>query len=304
MLKRTKILVTGGAGFIGSNLVDKLVKLCYNVVVIDLECSNSHDQFYWNEKAQNHKLDIRNYLDIEPLFEGVDYVFHMAAESSIPSSIDDPVLTVETNVVGTCNVLQAARKHKVKRVIYSSTSAAYGLKNTPPMKEDMRKDCLNPYSVSKTSGEDLCKMYTDLFGLKTITFRYFNVYGERQPVKGQYAPVIGIFTRQKEAGLPMTVVGDGLQTRDYVHVSDIVEANILATACESGFGEIFNLGTGKQYSVLDLVKIIGGDYCHLPPRLGESRVSFADNSKAKKILNWSPKIELGEWISKTTGVTK
>jgi UDP-glucose 4-epimerase len=296
-----KCLVTGGAGFIGSNLVDKLVKMGYNIIVIDNECSRSHEHFYWNKRAENYKLDIRNYSEIEPLFKDVDFVFHMAAESSIPASIKNPTLTMQTNIIGTCNVLEASRKNGVTRVMYSSTSAAYGLKNTPPMKEDMKRDCLNPYSVSKTSGEDLCKMYTDLFDLKTITFRYFNVYGQRQPVKGQYAPVIGIFLRQKEEGVPMTIVGDGLQTRDYIHVNDVVEANILATTCKAGFGEVFNIGTGIQYSVLDLVKAIGGEFIHLPPRIGEARVSFADNSKSQKMLNWVPKIDLKKWLLENKG---
>lgn len=292
-----KALVTGGSGFIGSNLVDKLIEMKWEVIVIDNESSNAHYQFYYNSKASYYKYDIVNYDQILPLFDGVDYVFHLAAESRIQPSIENPTYAVTVNTVGTCNVLQASRVSGVKRVIYSSTSSAYGLKNEPPLVETMQKDCLNPYSVSKTAGEELCKMYTDLYGLKTITFRYFNVYGPRQPLKGQYAPVIGLFLRQKENGEPMTVVGDGLQTRDYTHVSDVVMANVLATKCDHGFGEIFNIGTSISHSVLDLVEMIGGDYIHIPPRLGESRYTRANNEKAKRVLKWEPKYKLVDYIN-------
>jgi UDP-glucose 4-epimerase len=293
-----KYLVTGGAGFIGSNIVDRLINEGHDVVVIDNEYSDAHESFYWNDKATNHKLDIRNYKAIEHLFAGIDFVFHLAAEARIQPAIENPVAAVEINVVGTCNILQAARVHNVKRVIYSSTSSAYGLKNSIPLKESMPKDCLNPYSVSKTAGEELCKMYTDLFGLETITFRYFNVYGERQPLKGQYAPVIGLFLRQKAEGKTMTVVGDGLQTRDYTHVYDVVEANILATKCTTGFGGLINIGTGKQTTILELVDMLGGVYEHIPERVGECRFTEADITKAKDILGWEPKMDLKDWISR------
>lgn len=292
-----RYLVTGGAGFIGSNIVDRLIEKGHEVIVVDNEHSDAHESFYWNDKAKNYKYDIRNYDLIEPLFKGVDFVFHLAAESRIQPAILNPTEAVEINVVGTCNVLQAARDNKVQRVIYSSTSAAYGLKNSIPLEESMPKDCLNPYSVSKTAGEELCKMYTDLFGLKTITFRYFNVYGERQPLKGQYAPVIGLFLRQKNMDEPITIVGDGLQTRDFTHVSDVVNANIAATKCTEGFGGIYNIGTGLQTSVLDLAKMIGGKYLHIDERPGECRFTQANITKANNILKWNPKVELKDWLN-------
>lgn len=291
-----KALVTGGAGFIGSNLVDSLIDKGWEVVVIDDESSDAHEQFYFNPKAKYVKFSIINYNAIRPCFEGVDYVFHLAAEARIQPAIQNPTHAVHVNAVGTCNVLQAAREAGVKRVIYSSTSSAYGLKNEPPLVETMPKDCLNPYSVSKTAGEELCKMYNDLFGLETITFRYFNVYGPRQCTKGQYAPVIGLFLRQKANGEPMTVVGDGLQTRDYTHVYDVVKANILATECTEGLGEVINIGTGTSYSVLDLVDMIQGEHVHIPPRIGESRHTKANNEKAKRILKWEPTETLEEYL--------
>jgi UDP-glucose 4-epimerase len=164
----------------------------------------------------------------------------------------------------------------------------------------MPKDCLNPYSVTKTAGEELCKMYTDLFGLETVSFRYFNVYGERQPLKGQYAPVIGIFLRQKNAGEPMTVVGDGTQKRDFTYVGDIARANVLASNLENKevVGQLINLGTGLNHSVLEIKDLIGGDFIHIEARLGESKETLADNSKAKNILHWEPTQKLEDWIDK------
>ena len=255
-----KCLVTGGAGFIGSNLVDSLVLQGNEVIVVDNESSDAHDSFYWRSDTSNHKIDICDYDSMRPLFDSVDVVFHLAAEARIQPALLNPILASKTNVVGTCTVLQCAREANVKRVVYSSTSSAYGLKNEPPLKEDMDNDCLNPYSVTKTSGEELCKMYTNLFGLDTVVFRYFNVYGERQPLRGQYAPVIGLFMRQSKEGKPMTVVGDGLQRRDFTHVSDVVSANILAsnlnnTTC---IGQTLNVGTGINHNILDIVRLVGG----------------------------------------------
>ncbi len=293
-----KALVTGGAGFIGSNLVDKLLRDNYEVVVIDNESSDAHEQFYWNKDAINFKYDICNYEQILPLFDNVDYVFHVAAEARIQPAIIDPTKAVKTNVLGTCNVLQASRVKNVKRVMYSSTSSAYGLKNVPPLKEEMPKDCLNPYSVSKTCGEELCSMYSSLYGLETIIFRYFNVYGERQPTKGQYAPVIGLFIKQMKENKKMTIVGDGLQRRDFTHVDDVVNANILASVSNNpqAIGQIFNVGTGINYSVLQLAEMLGGEYEHIPERLGEARITLSDSTKAKIMLNWQAKIKLKDWI--------
>ncbi len=293
-----KALVTGGAGFIGSNLVDKLLDLRHEVTVIDNESSNSNQVFYWNKRASNHKLDICDYDAISPLFKDIDIVYHVAAEARIQPSLNNPILTAKTNALGTCTILQCARESGVKRVIYSSTSSAYGRKNNLPSIETMQKDCLSPYSVTKTCGEELCKMFTDLFDLETVVFRYFNVYGERQPLKGQYAPVIGIFLKQKKEGLPMTIVGDGLQRRDFTHVSDVVGANLLASNLQNKniSGELFNIGTGRNYSIIDIKDMIGGEFTNIPQRKGEAQETLADITKAKKMLDWSPKIILEDWI--------
>lgn len=293
-------LVTGGAGFIGSHIVDRLLSLGWRVVVIDNESADTHDSFYWNPLAENYKLDITDYNSIKHLFKDVDYVFHLAAESRIQPSLDNPALACEVNFVGTCNVLNACKEHKVKRMMYSSSSSVYGLTNTPPYNEEMKTNCLNPYSVSKASGEELCKMYYNLWGVETVSFRYFNVYGDRQPLKGQYAPVIGLFLRQKKNNNPMTVVGDGLQTRDFTNVEDVVNANILAckTNNKDILGKIINIGTGRSFSILDLVNIIGGDYEHIPARPAEARNTVADTSKAKKLLGWEPRIKLEDYLKK------
>ena len=293
-----KSLVTGGAGFIGSNLVDGLLSLGHEVVVIDNEYSDAHDHFYWNDLTENYKYDIRDYEKTRPLYDGVDYVFHIAAEARIQPAILNPVEAVSINSVGTCTVLQCAREAGVKRLMYSSTSAGYGM-NTQPNVETQSDDCLNPYSISKVNGEKLCKMYTDLFNLDTVIFRYFNVYGERQPIRGQYAPVIGIFLRQLEAGQPLTIVGDGEQRRDFTYVKDIVNANIMAAlsnADKEAYGQVYNVGSGVNYSVNEVAEMISNKIKYIPPRLGEARVSLANVDKIYKTFAWKPQQSLEKWI--------
>ena len=293
-----KSLVTGGAGFIGSNLVDRLIEIGHEVIVIDNEYSDVHNQFYWNDEAQNYKYDIRDYEKTRPLYDGVDYVFHIAAEARIQPAIQNPIEAVSINSVGTCTVLQCAREAGVKRVIYSSTSSGYGMNDSPNV-ETQPDDCLNPYSVSKVNGEKLCKMYTSLYGLPTICFRYFNVYGERQPLRGQYAPVIGIFLRQRASGEPLTIVGDGNQRRDFTLVSDVVKANVMAAISNpdsEAFGQVYNVGTGTNHSINQIARMISDNVINLPPRSGESRITLANNKKINKTFGWNPSIKLEEWI--------
>jgi UDP-glucose 4-epimerase len=205
---------------------------------------------------------------------------------------------VNINALGTCTVLQCAREAGVKKVMYSSTSAAYGLNQSPNI-ETQPNDCLNPYSVSKVAGEELCKMYTRLYGLPTIIFRYFNVYGERAPRKGQYAPVTGIFMRQKEAGETLTIVGDGHQRRDFIYVGDVANANIMAAISNpdlDAYGQIYNVGTGTNYSIRQIAKMISEDTINISPRPGEARTSLANINKIKKTFGWQPKMKLEDWI--------
>ena len=293
-----KSLVTGGAGFIGSNLVDGVLGLGHEVIVIDNEYSDAHDHFYWNDYTENYKYDIRDYEKTRPLYDGVDYVFHIAAEARIQPAILNPVEAISINSVGTCTVLQCAREAGVKKLMYSSTSAGYGM-NPQPNVETQPDDCLNPYSISKVNGEKLCKMYTDLFNLDTVIFRYFNVYGERQPIRGQYAPVIGIFLRQLEAGQPLTIVGDGEQRRDFTYVKDIVNANIMAAlsnADKEAYGRVYNVGSGVNYSVNEVAEMISNKIKYIPPRLGEARISLANVDKIYKTFAWKPQQSLEKWI--------
>tara|TARA_Y100000592_G_scaffold29836_1_gene47623 strand:- start:1421 stop:2320 length:900 start_codon:yes stop_codon:yes gene_type:complete len=289
-------LVTGGAGFIGSHIVEQLLSMNHEVVVVDNEYSDN-DKFHWREETYNVNIDITDKA-LKNAFTNVDYVFHCAAEARIGPAIENPVNAVSINTLGTCNVLQCAREAGVKKVMYSSTSSGYGL-NSSPNVETQPDDCLNPYSVSKVGGEKLCKMYTDLFGLKTVIFRYFNVFGERAPRKGQYAPVIGIFLRQLASGEKLTIVGDGEQRRDFIYVKDVARANIMAAisnADDEAYGQVYNVGSGKNYSVNDIASFISNDTINIPPRIGEARNSLANIDKINKTFAWKPEVSVEEWI--------
>lgn len=298
-----KYLITGGNGFIGSNAVKTLIEQGHSVVVIDNLSSDAHDQFHYTDDAKYYQYSVTDYVMCSEVFEkhNPDYVLHFAAEARIQNCIQDPIKAYETNLMGTINMLELCRKHRVKRFVLSSTSAIYGLKNSfmepIPLNEDMSPDCLNSYSLSKYAAEQACQMYSNLYDLSTVCLRYFNVYGPNQPKRGSYAPVIGIFSRQLKNGEKMTIVGDGLQSRDYVHVSDVVNANIFAAISSKNFyGDVLNVGTGKNYSVLELAKMMKGEYTYLPERLGEARHTLADISKIKQYLYWEPKKSLEEYM--------
>lgn len=290
-----KSLVTGGAGFIGSHIVDALVNMGHDVIVIDNETSTVHENFYYNDNAVYSLNDVADYEATRHLYNGVDYVFHCAAESRIQPAILNPLLAIKTNTLGTGTVLQCAREAGVKKVMYSSTSSGYGLANEPPLDETMPDDCLNPYSVSKVAGEKLCMMYDKLFGLPVVVFRYFNVYGPREPLKGPYAPVVGLFLRQKRAQEALTIVPDGRQRRDFTHVNDVVKANLLAMSSDV-HQELFNIGTGTNYSVLELAEMISDNHVMIEPRIGEARETLANNNKAKELLNWKPDYDIKDYI--------
>jgi len=294
----TKSLVTGGAGFIGSNLVDYLMEQGHEVITVDNMTANN-EKFYWHLECKETKVvDITDYEAMRPLFDGVDYVFHLAAESRLQPAIENPINAVQKNCVGTTVVLQCAREAGVKRVVYSSTSSGYG-GNPWPNVETQPDDCLNPYSASKIAAEKFCKMYYDLYGLETVSLRYFNVFGERSPARGQYAPVIGIFQRQQEAGEPLTIVGDGSQRRDFIHVKDIARANfIAATADLKGHeGEFFNVGSGKNYSISEIANAISDNVTYLPTRKGEATTTLADITKIREVMGWNPEIDVIDWIN-------
>ena len=290
-------LVTGGAGFIGSHLVDRLLTLGHEVIVIDNESSDGHDDYYWNKNTRNYKLDIRNFADIAPLFRGVDYVYHLAAKASVQASVDNPLPTISTQVMGTANVLEAARLSGVEKLIYSSTSACYGNRNPIPNVETMREDPLNAYAIGKLSGEQLVKAYYPLYGLKTVAFRYTNVYGERARHVGTYAPAVSKFLKMRREGEALTIFGDGLQKRDFIHVSDVVSANAGISYEElDNWGEVYNIGYGKNWSIKEIADSISTEQIHLSARPGEMRETLADIRKAKAELTWKPKVDILEWI--------
>ena len=294
-----KSIVTGGAGFIGSHLVDKLLSLGHEVIVIDNESSDGHDEYYWNDSAQNHKVDICDFSAIAPLFVGVDYVYHLAAKASVHASVKIPRPPSSTQVLGTINVLEAARLSGVEKFIYSSTSACYGNRNPIPNVETMREDPLNAYAIGKLSGEQLVKSYHGLYGMKTLAFRYTNVYGERARHVGTYAPAVSKFLKMRNQGEPLTIFGDGLQRRDFIHVSDVVDANALISFMEcDNWGEVYNIGFGKNWSIQEIADSISDNQVHLSARSGEMRETLADIRKAKAELTWKPRVDILEWIQK------
>lgn len=300
-------VVTGGCGFIGSHIVDKLVELGHEVRVIDDLSANENEEFYYNEKAKYWKKDIFK-DDCNDIFTNVDYVFHLAARSRIQPTIGSPNECFEVNVVGTQRVLEWARLNSVKRVIYSGTSSLYGKQNTIPFNPNMPADCLNPYSMSKWMGEQVCKLYNQLYGTPSIVLRYFNVYGPREPIKGKYAPVVGLFKRLKKDNLPATIVSPGTQRRDFTYIEDVVEANILAMKASviDIPHSIYNVGTGKNYNMFELAEMIYGKNIDntwpgsiinmLPSRPAEVQETLADIESTMRDLGWFPKHKLEDKI--------
>jgi UDP-glucose 4-epimerase len=288
-----KALVTGGAGFIGSHIVDALIARGDEVICVDDKSAPQNDQFYWNDAATNIAADIRDLH--ESLYHGVDVVFHLAARSRIQPTVNNPSECFSVNVLGTQRVLDCSRLAGVKRIVYSASSSYYGHASKPPFLEYAPKGCATPYSLSKWQGEEVCDLYTKLYGLSTVSLRYFNVYGPREPLKGEYAPVMGLFKRQRDAGQPMTIVGDGKQRRDFTHISDAVQANLLAAEKLGVTGPI-NIGTGKNYSINDLAVMIGGDRLYISDRVGETRETLANNMRAREELGWSPKVNLEYYL--------
>jgi len=293
-------LVTGGSGFIGSHIVDELVKRNHSVIVIDDLSAKENEEFYFNDKAQYYKWDISKDYCCESLFKGVENVFHLAARSRIQPTIDSPGQCFEVNAVGTQRVLEWSRLNGVKNFVYSSTSSLYGHQNQIPFNPNMPADCLNPYSMSKWMGEQICKLYSQLYDFNSTTLRYFNVYGPREPIKGQYAPVVGLFKRQSAEGMPMTIVGDGEQRRDFTHVSDIVEANMKAITADplnTHGHKIYNVGTGKNYSIKEVANMIGGPIRKIDDRPAEVNQTLADITETIQDLGWTPRFNLEDMIN-------
>lgn len=290
-----KVLVTGGAGFVGSHIVDALIEKGHQVLIIDNLSTGKKE--YINPQAKFFEADLRYFDKIRPLFEGVDFVFHQAALPRIPFSIDKPRESNEANVTGTLNALVAAKEAKVKKFIYAASSSAYGNQKQLPLKEDMVASPLNPYALQKYVGELYLRVFFEIYGLPTVSLRYFNVYGPRAGAEGAYATVIPVFLRQKSVHEPLTIDGDGEQTRDFSHISDVVRANILAMESDkAGKGEVINIGAGDGHSVNKIAKIVGGETISSPVRSGDIRHTLADITRAKELLGWEPKVKLEQGI--------
>lgn len=288
-------LVTGGAGFIGSHLVNRLINDGHRVIVIDNLSEGKKENL--NHKAKFYKLDICNLKKIMPLFKGIDYVFHLAAIPRVPLSVEKPIETHKVNVDGTLNVLYASYKNNVKRFIFASSSSVYGNQKTLPLKETMIPNPLSPYGLQKLIGEMYCRLFSNLYGLQTVSLRFFNVYGPRMNPEGAYALAIGKFLKLKKEGKPLTIYGDGKQTRDFIFIDDVIEALVLSMKSKKiGNGEVINISYGKNCSINYVAKLIGGKKIYLPPRKGDPKHTLGDNSLAKKLLNWQPKTSLEEGI--------
>ena len=285
-----KCLVTGGAGFIGSHLVEKLVLNGEDVVVVDnLSSGKISNLAAVLDQIDFHAIDVATPL-FETLLENVDVVFHLAARADIVPSIVQPTEYMLANVVGTLRVMEASRKYSVGKVIYAASSSCYGLAQQIPTSETASINPMYPYALSKWMGEEIVFHWTQLYKMHSLSLRLFNVYGPRARTSGNYGAVLGVFFAQKLAGAPLTIVGDGTQARDFIYVDDVVEAFISASKSgESGIA--INIGANNPIPVNDVAGLIGGDTVNIPHRPGEPAVTHADTKLAQEILNWSPKID-------------
>ena len=288
-------LVTGGAGFIGTNLCEALIAAGHHVRVVDDLTAGNADRL--PAEVVFHKVDIRHTTALTDICEGVDVLVHLAALPRVQFSIDEPVAAHDVNVNGTLSVLEAARVAGVGRVVFATSAAVYGDQETLPLSLSLPAEPKSPYALHKLMGEDMMKLWSMIYALPTVSLRFFNVYGPHFDPDGPYALVIGRFLKLRKEGAPLTVTGDGEQTRDFVHVHDVVSAIIrAATATQVGNGEVLNVGSGVPTSINELVAIIGGDVEYVPPRL-EPRHSLADISETKRLLSWEPTKKVADGVA-------
>lgn len=289
------VVVTGGAGFIGSNLVDALIAKNHTVTVIDNLSTGAKKNI--NSKAIFCKTDIRNFSFILKHTKDIDYIFHLAALPRIQRSISNPMETNEVNVQGTLNVLESARLNKVKKVIFASSSSVYGDQNTLPLKESMKPNPLSPYALQKLTGEWYCKLYHDLYKLETVSLRLFSVYGPRQNENEEHATIIAKFHHLTQKGKALSITGTGEQTRDFTHVDDVVVAclSTLSTRFQ-GRGHVYNVCSAKPYSINTLARLIGGKVYFVPKKEGEIQNMTGDYSALHKATKWKPKHNLEDYL--------
>jgi UDP-glucose 4-epimerase len=292
-------LVTGGTGFIGSHLTDLLLKKGHEVIVLDNYSTGRRENLEHqknNTALQVVQADICEYHEIEPYFEKVDWVFHLAALADIVPSIEHPLEYHRSNVDGTINVLEAARLHGAKRFIYTASSSCYGIPEEFPTRENSKISLQYPYALTKYIGEQYAIHWAKTYGLPVVSLRLFNVYGPRSRTSGTYGAVFGVFLKQKLEGMPFTVVGDGTQTRDFTYVSDVVEAFVCAAESDL-IAEIMNVGSGGSCSINLLTELLQGPVEYIPKRPGEPDCTFADISKITSLLKWKPKVKFEQGVS-------
>ena len=294
-----KCLVTGGAGFIGSHLTELLISKGHQVLAVDNLSVGKTKNFTNVEKSPNFKfieLDVSDYHALSKAFVDIDWVFHLAALADIVPSIDNPEAYFQANVVGTFNIAKLSKENHVKRLVYAASSSCYGIPKNFPTTEDDQCDPQYPYALTKYLGEQILNHWNSVYKLPVVCLRLFNVYGPRARTSGTYGAVFGVFLAQKLAGSPFTVVGDGSQTRDFTFVSDVCDA-FLAAAESEITGEIMNVGSGNTYEVNKLVELLDGPVVYIPKRPGEPDCTFADISKIKTMLPWSPTIDLEKGVA-------
>jgi UDP-glucose 4-epimerase len=298
MTQRTCV-VTGGAGFIGSHLVDRLLADGHRVRVVDnLYCGRLSNLAAAHRKPNLsvEQFDVVEVERMRSVCAGADWVFHLAAMADIVPSIEKPVPYYHANVNGTLSVLEAAREAGVTRFFYAASSSCYGIPDVFPTPETAPLRPQYPYALTKMLGEQLVMHWAQVYGVPAVSLRFFNVYGPRVRTTGTYGAVFGVFLAQKLASKPLTVVGDGTQTRDFTYVGDVVDA--IVTAVQSQVqGEIMNVGSGHTYSVNKLVALIGGEIVHIPKRPGEPDCTYADTTKILRLLGWTPKVSLEEGVA-------
>lgn len=294
------VLITGGAGFIGSHLVDLALKKGHKVIVIDNFSTGRPQNLSHQSDNPNLKIiqqDVSEYENVKKYFEGIDWVFHLAALADIVPSIEKPLDYHRSNVDGTINVLQASKEYNVKRFVYAASSSCYGIPESYPTPESAEIRPQYPYALTKNIAEQYVMHWGKVYGLPVAALRLFNVYGTRSRTSGTYGAVFGVFLAQKLAGKPFTVVGDGTQTRDFTYVTDVAEA-FYATAESDIKNEIMNVGSDNTYSINRLVKLLQGEVTYIPKRPGEPDCTYADISKIKKLIGWTPKVSFEEGVSK------
>lgn len=289
-----KAIVTGGAGFIGSHIVEQLVERGYDVHSVDNYAAGKHkDRIH--PQATYHELDVRD-AAFADICEGADVVFHTAALPRVPFSIEHPLETTDTNIMGTVSALNAAVKAGVRRFVYSSSSSSYGNQTTLPLVETMPANPLHPYGLQKYTGELFTNLWPSIYPIQTVSLRYFNVYGPGLDPNGPYALAIGRFLTARKTNTPITIYGDGTVTRDFTHVRDVARANILAAESNRvGKGESINIGAGRNVSINYLANLFSGEIVYEAPRT-EAHDTLADTTKAKELLGWTAEIKLEDGI--------